>query len=130
MSDRKALTNSNPEVLANEKEEKYSNDEYDQLITTLNPSSDIQGSFQLTGLYVDRIYNKINKVYVDLKNNESTTRRVGQRMDVIKTSLLETLDKRYADHLLNNCILFVTEFVETFVTLIYIIFFISKVRGT
>jgi hypothetical protein len=98
MIERKALMNpcTSNVVLSKpaERKEKYANREYDQLITTLNPVADIHGSFQLTGLYVDRIYNKIEKLTDDLKNSNDTTRRIGQRMEGVQTDLKEMLDTR------------------------------------
>lgn len=95
MIERKAVLNSTANVIPKDNNiEKYNNHEYDELISTMNPSSDIEGSFQLTGLYVDRIYNKINQVQDSLKSSDITTRRMGQRMDGIRNTLMETLDKR------------------------------------
>jgi hypothetical protein len=79
---------------SSEAKEKYNNKEYDHLIERLNPISDVQGSFQLTGLYVDRIYNKINKLADDLKSSGETTRRIGHRMEDVRGTLTDTLDAR------------------------------------
>ena len=93
--ERKAVTNNSSSLAPPEDKEKYSNEEYDSLIENMNPSNDIKGSFQLTGLYVDRIYKKISKMHEELHTSNETTRRIGHRVEGVRGDLMEVLDNRY-----------------------------------
>lgn len=83
-----------PDKQQSNEKEILSNQEFDGLVGHLNPSIDIEGSFQLTGLYVDRIYSKINHVLKELNESIETTRRIGHRVEGVRGDLMETLDNR------------------------------------
>ena len=93
--ERNALENASVEVASKKSSgELYCNDEFDELISIVNPKSDVDGSFQLTGLYIDRIYNKINNLKQALNQNSEATRLVGHRIEGVKNDFSVKLEER------------------------------------
>ena len=78
---------------ANNKE-KYRNIEYGNFVDNLNPKVDLAGVFQLTGLYIDRIYNRMNVLGEDVKMGADVSRHAAHRVDELQRSLTETLESR------------------------------------